>query len=829
MKKWQLAPLLSLLLQTFFSLLSPSLSRDNITLGSPLAYPDTLVSSRNTFALGFFNTSNSSRWYLGIWYTITPQIVIWVANRKNPMPDPNGSLYINSDSSNLQLKTNSSDVLWQASSSSMVDPIAQLYDTGNFVLREKNANKITWQSFDYPTNTLLPDMPFGWIAGQNLNLTSWTDSDNPAPSNYMIKLDQTVWPEIIIWNGSKPIFRTGPLDGYELSSGSPQFDNNKELTFEYVSSQNEAYIKYMSTSSQKLRLVLEHSNFRMYRFDDAETEQKWDLDWSVPDLKYPCDKYAICGEFGVCNSSNNCTCLTGFVPTHEMDWKDSETSQGCKRRDDQLNCTNDRFLSISNVKLPDTTNTTVDRTIKLKECQRRCLKNCSCYAYSNINRGIGCAMWMGNFTDIRKLDQGGSTLYYRVARSELHGTNNLAKKNAAVIATSAILGLLFLASVAYLVHKKFKQKAELLAYSERHSHTSQESSQTLSMIRSCILEEGSRKGNAFNLPIVDVDVLLAATGNFALENKLGEGGFGTVFRGRLEGGERIAVKRLSYSSTQGLSEFKNEVILIAELQHNNLVQLLGCCIAGEERMLIYEYMENKSLDTIIFDKSKSSQLDWPKRFEIIMGIARGILYLHQDSRLRIIHRDLKASNVLLDENMNPKISDFGIARIFGRHDNDSVTNRVVGTYGYMSPEYAMYGVFSIKSDVFSFGVLVLEIISGDKCSGIFGVEPKLNLLSYAWTLWNNGNVLNLLDSSISKNSNDESEIIRCIQVGLLCAQDRPEDRPHMSEAMLMLNSPNMILPLPKQPGYIGDRCMDNMESSTSYMSHDTSITILEPR
>ncbi|KAJ4813302.1 Serine/threonine-protein kinase [Rhynchospora pubera] len=827
MNKWQLAPLLPLLLLTFFPLLSPSLSTDTITIGSPLSYPDTLVSSNNTFALGFFNTGNSSRWYLGIWYTITPHTVVWVANRKNPMPDSNGSLYINSDSPNLQLKTNSSDVLWHASSSSMVNPIARLSEEGNFVLKDKNANNIAWQSFDNPTDTLLPGMPFGLIAGQNLNLTSWTDSDNPAPSHYTLKLDQTAWPEIIIWNGSKPIFRTGPLDGTKFS-GSPKFNDYTEWTFEYVSNQTGEYIYYMPTSSSKLRLVLNHSTLQMYRFDDAEAEQEWDTDWLVPDPNDPCDKYARCGQFGLCNltSSNKCSCLEGFEPTHVGDWYVNETTQGC-RRGAELNCTSDGFLSISNVKLPDTTNTTVDRTIKQKECRKRCLKNCSCYAYSNMNEDRGCTMWMGDFTDIRKLDHGGFTLYYRVARSELHGTD--AKKKTAVIATSVILGLLFLASVAYLVHKKFKQKAELLAYSERHSQASQESSQTMSMIRNEILEEGSRKGNAFNLPIVDVDVVLAATGNFALENKLGEGGFGTVFRGRLEGGERIAVKRLSYSSTQGLSEFKNEVILIAELQHINLVQLLGCCISGEERMLIYEYMENKSLDTIIFDKSKSSQLNWPKRFEIIMGIARGILYLHQDSRLRIIHRDLKASNVLLDENMNPKISDFGIARIFGRHDNDSVTNRVVGTYGYMSPEYAMYGVFSIKSDVFSFGVLVLEIISGKKCSEIFAVEPKLNLLSYTWALWNDGNVLNLLDSSISRNSNDESEIIRCIQVGLLCAQDRPQDRPHMSEAILMLNSRNMILPLPKQPGYIGDRFINNMESSTSYMSHDTSITTLLPR
>ncbi|KAJ4801523.1 Serine/threonine-protein kinase [Rhynchospora pubera] len=246
-------------------------------------------------------------------------------------------------------------------------------------------------------------------------------------------------------------------------------------------------------------------------------------------------------------------------------------------------------------------------------------------------------------------------------------------------------------------------------------------------------------------------------------------------------------------------------------------------------MLIYEYMENKSMDTIIFDEAKSYQLNWQKRFEIIKGIARGVLYLHQDSRLRVIHRDLKASNVLLDKHMNPKISDFGLARIFGTDDTKSHTNRVVGTYGYMAPEYAMDGIFSVKSDVFSFGVLVLEIISGKKNRRIFDTEPSSNLLSYAWTLWKDNKSLELLDTSISKISFHREEIMRSIQVGLLCVQDRPDDRPDMSTVVLMLNSRDAMLPVqPKQPGYFSDRVTSDAKSSSCTV-YDTTLTIMEPR
>uniref|UniRef100_F6HCT3 Protein kinase domain-containing protein n=1 Tax=Vitis vinifera TaxID=29760 RepID=F6HCT3_VITVI len=188
-----------------------------------------------------------------------------------------------------------------------------------------------------------------------------------------------------------------------------------------------------------------------------------------------------------------------------------------------------------------------------------------------------------------------------------------------------------------------------------------------------------KQGSGSELPLFNFKCVAAATGNFSDENKLGQGGFGPVYKGMLPGGEEIAVKRLSRRSGQGLEEFKNEMTLIAKLQHRNLVRLLGCCIEGEEKMLLYEYMPNKSLDFFIFDPAKQAELDWRKRFTIIEGIARGLLYLHRDSRLRIIHRDMKASNILLDEEMNPKISDFGMARIFGGDQNEANTTRVVGT------------------------------------------------------------------------------------------------------------------------------------------------------
>ncbi|XP_057986392.1 cysteine-rich receptor-like protein kinase 15 isoform X2 [Hevea brasiliensis] len=305
--------------------------------------------------------------------------------------------------------------------------------------------------------------------------------------------------------------------------------------------------------------------------------------------------------------------------------------------------------------------------------------------------------------------------------------------------------------------------------------------------------------NSQDFPMIPFNIVYEATKHFSDETKLGQGGFGPVYKGTLEDGKEVAVKRLSSTSSQGLHEFMNEVTLIARLQHRNLVRLLGCCLEKNEKLLIYEYMPNKSLDFFIFDSNTGLNFDWEKRLCIINGVAKGLLYLHEDSRLRIIHRDLKASNVLLDYEMNPKISDFGMARIFRGNDNNS-TNRIVGTYGYMSPEYAMEGLFSVKSDVFSFGVLLLEMISGRRNSRFYISEEGESLITYAWKLWSKSEGLELMDQSLTRSS-VAAEVLKCIHIGLLCVQDDPAERPTMSSVVVMLASDTLTLPQPKQPAF----------------------------
>ncbi|GLT46118.1 hypothetical protein SLA2020_198980 [Shorea laevis] len=395
--------------------------------------------------------------------------------------------------------------------------------------------------------------------------------------------------------------------------------------------------------------------------------------------------------------------------------------------------------------------------VTLDDCRAKCLLNCSCFAYAttNIEDGTSCEIWTssGIFRET-KPDAPGRTIYILRSKREENIDQRMLIKE---------LEGSELPSLPFEKPKRYKKERKDL--------------------------------HAFSF-----ETIASATNYFSTANKLGEGGFGPVYKGILHDGREVAVKRLSTSSGQGVTEFKNEAMLIAKLQHTNLVRLLGFCIQGDEKILIYEYMLNKSLDSILFDIVKKKILNRKRRFIIIEGIAQGLLYLHEYSRLRVIHRDLKASNILLDNEMNPKISDFGMTRIFGENESEEDITRVVGTYGYISPEYAFHGLVSIKTDVFSFGVLLLEIVSGRKNNSHYHTEHPLNLIGFVWQLWTDDRGLELIDPTLDEFC-PHDQILRCIHISLLCVQDHAVDRPTMSDVVSMLSNETLSLPEPNQPGF----------------------------
>nr|XP_023920484.1 G-type lectin S-receptor-like serine/threonine-protein kinase CES101 [Quercus suber] len=454
--------------------------------------------------------------------------------------------------------------------------------------------------------------------------------------------------------------------------------------------------------------------------------------------------------------------------------------------------------------------------LTIMDCEAKCYNNCSCVAYASTNLDFqtGCQIWSTRPSTATNYSEG-DDMYKVIHLLEVQdGQRRLTSDGSdnQVMRTTwanrwwiwlimAIVGIIITSSCCLFFNERLMKKEERIRKAQKMLLLELGGNAIHSTVHDKVKKLNNDRQGSHDLQIFSFESISAATSNFSAENKLGQGGFGPVYKGKLSDGQEIAIKRLSRSSGQGLVEFKNEAILIAKLQHTNLVRLLGFCIQQEEKILIYEYMPNKSLDFFLFDSSKKSLLNWEKRFNIIEGIAQGLVYLHKYSRLRVIHRDLKASNILLDQEMNPKISDFGMARIFGLKGSEENTNRIVGTYGYMSPEYAMNGVVSVKTDVFSYGILLLEIMSGKKNNSRYHFDPSLNLIGYAWQLWNEGKGLELIDPIILDESRPPTEVLRCIHIGLLCVQDQAKDRPSMLEVVSMLSNEALQLCPPKQPAF----------------------------
>ncbi|KAL1560144.1 G-type lectin S-receptor-like serine/threonine-protein kinase isoform X1 [Salvia divinorum] len=798
-------------------LFKSSIAVDSLASNQTLLDNNTsLVSPNGNFVLGFFSPQNSSNRYIGIWFNkVTIQTVVWVANKNHPISDSSGALSVTT-AGNIIITSNQSSIIWSANSTSR-NPVLRLLDDGNLALDEGSSGRYSWQSFDYPCDTLIPGMRLGWDlrSDQERYITSWKSVDDPSPGEYTYRMNPNGLPSIILRQGSTIVYRSGPWDGVRFGGG-PALHGNAVFTPILV--YNSTYVYYSFENSD---------DSVVSRFVVSETGALTHFRWSEPSNNWieiailradTCDDYDKCGSFGVCEFGRApiCDCLTGFIPRLAEEWAQFDWAGGCSRRT-PLNCsTGAGFRRFSRVKVPDTSASFVDENARNEEeCEAACLRDCSCVAYARTE-ATGCVVWSGELLDIRVYEEGGQELFVKMPLSELGSKKS--NRVTVIVSVMAAAIVVVLTLVIWLVIRKRVAKKKAALAEQQHDFPKQN-------------ENASIGDEDVALPMIDFLTISIATNEFSFSNKIGEGGFGPVYKGVLSNGKEIAVKRLSQDSGQGLHEFKNEVILIAKLQHRNLVRLLGCCIHQNERMLVYEYMPNKSLELFIFDQAKDTSLEWRTRYDIIVGIARGLVYLHRDSRLRIIHRDLKASNILLDSEMNPKISDFGLARMLGADQYQENTKRVMGTYGYMAPEYAVDGFFSVKSDVFSFGVLVLEIVSGKKNRGFYHPDHDLNLLGHAWKLWTEGNPGDFVDTSIL---NKESlAVVRCIQVGLLCVQQRPEDRPTMSNVVVMLDSEHPILDQPKQPGFYTQRTLFDTDSSSTgkipNTSNEITVTLLHAR
>ncbi|XP_037443027.1 G-type lectin S-receptor-like serine/threonine-protein kinase At1g11330 isoform X2 [Triticum dicoccoides] len=745
-------------------------SDDRLVPGKPLVPGATIVSDGGDFALGFFAPSSSApaNLHLGIWYNGVPELtVVWVANRETLVTNSSAPVLSLTNTFDLVLYDGNSSgrVVWTTrvkAASTSSSPTAVLLNTGNLVVRSPNGTTL-WQSFDHPTDTLLPGMKMALKNGtrDGERLVSWKGAGNPSPGNFSYGSDMDTFPQVFLWEGTRPVYRGPPWTGYRVKSDYQYQTSSTSSIIIYLAVVNDGDQSYttftVSDGAWLTRCVVTYTGELQIQSWNASSSA-WAVLGKWP--PYPCVSYGYCGRNGYCDETARplptCKCLDGFVPASTRDWTGGRFSEGCRRKEPLRGCTaaaGDGFVALTGMKPADGFVLVANRT--LEGCAAECDRNCSCvaYAYANLSSATSrgdmtrCLVWAGELVDTGKLgasSPASDTLYLRLA-----GLDDAAGKNR-----------------NWGQHKK-------------------------------VPSDGS---SDLEFPFLRFEEIAQATQNFSETCMIGQGGFGKVYKGTL-GGQQIAVKRLSRDSQQGTIEFTNEVILIAKLQHRNLVRLLGCCGEGDEKLLIYEYLPNKSLDATLFDDSRKRLLDWATRFNIIKGVGRGLVYLHQDSRLTIIHRDLKAGNVLLDGDMKPKIADFGMARLFGDNQENANTQRVVGTYGYMAPEYAMEGVFSTKSDVYSFGVLVLEIVTSIKRSSIIHTMGFSSLIDYSWNMWKEGKTKDMVDSSIMDTCSLD-EVFLCIHIALLCVQENPDDRPLMASVMIALEKGSTTLPNPNCPAYL---------------------------
>ncbi|PNT67417.1 hypothetical protein BRADI_3g27197v3 [Brachypodium distachyon] len=799
---------------------------DTVSARRPLRGNDTVVSAQGKFEAGLFSPGSSGRFYLGIWYKNIPvHTVIWVGNRASPLSNATSAeLRVSPDDGNLELVGFTADgsaapgVVWSSnlslSSPGSSNNTAEIRDNGNLVLLDGgNSSNVLWQSFDHPTDTLVPEAWLGEdkLTGVYQRMTSWRNAEDPAPGLFSNTIDTNGTSEFFyFWNGSRMYWRSGVWTG-RVFALLPEAVNNVLFNQTYVETPAHRRLSWALYDNATITRQVMDNTGQAKQYIWVPASQSWQFFWAAPTVQ--CDVYAVCGALGVCDqrSQPSCRCPPGLEPASENDWRLSDWTGGC-RRSSPLVCarngsTTDGFQALTNVKLPDDP-LALDHAKSKAECESACLNNCSCQAYT-FSDGGGCAVWHGEFRNLQQLyadsTASGSELHLRLSESGLRDLSRGSKKKGGV-EWPVVLGIV-LACVAALV------ASALLAWV------------LLSRRRRRLRNMANEKGSS--LAVYSYGDLRAATKNFS--ERLGGGGFGSVYRGVLKDGEgnstEVAVKKLE-GLRQGDKQFRAEVNTLGRIQHVNLVRLLGFCSSGDDKLLlVYEYMPNGSLEGYLF-KAGSSCPSWRDRYGIMLGVARGLAYLHDGCRERIIHCDVKPENILLDKDLCAKIADFGMAKLVGRDFSRALTT-MRGTVGYLAPEWISGLPISAKADVYSFGMVLFELISGRRnadlqgegagqssSSGAAGGEEEEDsnggsdadagrrVLMF-FPVWAAGKVAEGEVGAVAdprlRGDVSEEQLERACRTACWCIQDQEEHRPTMAQVVQALEGviPVHMPPMPR--------------------------------
>ncbi|KAI3728800.1 hypothetical protein L6452_17443 [Arctium lappa] len=750
----------------FFSIPHLSSGADTLLVNQSLSGDETLVSLAGNFELGFFRPGESPNYYIGIWFKkVEETTIVWVANRDTPVSDKFSSQLKIIDG-NLVLLDESNTQIWSTDlmiSTSSTSASVVLRDDGNLVFRNgSSSSPPIWQTFEHPTHAFLPGSKLGFnnLTNTKQVLTSWRNREDPATGLFSLELDQNALQYVLKYNKSLVYWTSGSWNGRFFSS-IPEMKSGVKFTFIFSQNENETYNTYYLYDTSTISTLIMDTSGQIQQLTWFESSKKWLPVWIQPKTK--CEIHAFCGTFGTCKQTTEsqfCSCLTGFTPRSKSDWNQSDFSGGCVRKTN-LQCGRNAetpdFLMTRVKDLPPNNTVAVGSS---GECRTNCLNNCSCNAYSFFDNQ--CSVWDRDLLNIPEDDSNGKTIYVKVASKDLPRRK---KRKGVTVSTvvGSVAGVVFVLGLIMLII--YRRKRSLVG-------------------------KTTMEGLLVAFAYKDLQI---ATKNFS--DKLGGGGFGSVFKGVLRDSSVVAVKKLE-SMSQGEKQFRSEVSTIGTTQHVHLVRLRGFCAEGNNKLLVYDYMPNGSLDSHLFHEKPV--LSWKTRYEIALGTARGLVYLHEKCRDCIIHCDIKPENILLDADFCPKIADFGLAKLVGR-DFSRVLTTLRGARGYLAPEWLSGVAVTAKADVFSYGMLLFELVNGKRnaersedSGGTF--FPCLA----ATVVMVGGDILSLLDSRLNREA-DVEEVSKIFKVAFWCIQDEEESRPSISmveqilEGVLDVNMP----PIPR--------------------------------